>query len=524
MLVLRNTLAVTAPQPHLFDIREYGATGDSDTTDTEAIQAALDASTAGGTTYVPPGTYRTGPLRIGSQTTLRLEAGATLQFVRDFRAFPTVESRWEGWDQVGFHPCLFVKEAETVEITGRGTIDGSGSYWWQLRDTAPKDRPEELQHRLVAFEEHNAYHDDVSSFTTRPPLLQVYDSENVSISGVRLRNSPFWNTHIVYSEDVTIHDVRIENPPDAPNGDGIDIDSSVFVRVSDTFIDAGDDAICIKSGKDEQGRAVDAPAENITVTNCTIKHGHGGIVIGSETAGDVRHVVVSNCTFSDTDRGVRIKSQRGRGGVVEDLRFDTIVMRGVVCPFVINGYYFTDINSEPESVGEGTPTVRNVHFHHITAHDAASAGFMAGLPEQPFSGISLTDVRIDATRSLDETNIDPAMAYNYEPTHGLFCISLADISCTDVYIRTADGPALTAAETESLRIDGLYVADEEPSPTIQVNNVEDVRISGCSPSDGTFLRASGKETRRLSLSGNHGDLTEQLVIDETTTLRRDRVE
>lgn len=520
MMVLRNTLAVTGPESHQFDIREYGATDDPDETDTEAIQSALDdASIAGGTTYVPSGTYRTGPLRIGSQTTLRLEAGATLQFVRDFRAFPTVESRWEGWDQVGFHPCLFVTEAETVEITGRGTIDGGGDYWWQFRDMPPEDRPDELQDRLAAFEERNAYHDAVSSFTARPPLLQVYDSENVSISGVRLRNSPFWNTHVVYSEDVTIHDVRIENPPDAPNGDGIDIDSSVFVRVSDAFIDAGDDAICIKSGKDEQGRAVDAPAENITVTNCTIKHGHGGIVIGSETAGDVRHVVVSNCTFTDTDRGVRIKSQRGRGGVVEDLRFDTLVMRRVVCPFVMNGYYFTDINSDEEPVGEGTPVVRNVQFHHITARDVVSAGFMAGLPEQPFSGISFTDVRIDATRSFDETDIDPAMAYNHEPTHGLFCTSLADISCTDVTIRTADGPALTVADSDSLRIDGLRVSGEDTSPTMRVDNVEDVQISGCSSGEGTFLRASGEETYQLSLSGNHGDLTDQLVVDDTTNIK-----
>ncbi len=509
-------MAETQREP--YDVREFGATGDGETRETDAIQAALDdCAETGGTIRFPPGEYLTGPLRIGDRTTVHLENGATLRFVEDFDAFPTVESRWEGWDQFGFHPCLFVANASNVEITGRGVIDGSGEHWWQYRDRPADEYPERLRERVAEFDARNDLQDDVSSFTLRPPLLQIYDSEHVSVSGVTLKNSPFWNTHVVYSEDVTITDVKIVNPEHAPNGDGIDIDSSRNVRISDTFINAGDDAICLKSGKDEQGRAVGEPAENIAITNCTVKHGHGGVVIGSETAGDVRDVTVSNCTFTDTDRGIRIKSQRGRGGVVEDLRFDTIVMRDVACPFVINGYYFTPIDSDPEPVDEGTPMVRNVHFHNISARNVESAGFFAGLPEQRFEDITFDDVRIDATRSLEATDLDPAMADDYEQRHGFFCKSMSDVSFADVRVRVPDSPALRFEETDLVAIDGLEIerARTSDEPTIELENVGETRVRGCVAPGGdrTFLEVSGSDSRRLSLAGNHGDLRDAVDID-----------
>lgn len=503
-----------------FDVREYGAVGDGDELDTEAIQEALDAcAVTGGTVYVPPGEYRTAPLRVGDTTTLSIAAGATLSFVSDYDAFPTIESRWEGWNQVGFHPCLLVRDAENVAITGRGIIDGHGEYWWEFYDMPETAYPDGLRERLAEFDARNDKRDDVSSFTLRPPLFQIDGSENVSVSGVTLRNSPFWNTHIVHSENVTVHDVNIENPADAPNGDGIDIDSSRYVRISDTYVNAGDDAICIKSGKDEEGRTVGEPASQITVTNCTVEAGHGGVVIGSEMSGDVRDVTVSNCTFTGTDRGIRIKTQRGRGGVVEDLQFDGIVMRRVVCPFVVNGYYFTDIDSDPVPVDESTPMVRNVHFQNITARDVSHAGFFAGVPERPFEGISFSNVRIDATRPLDDTDISPAMAENYEASHSLFCKSLADVSFTDVEIRTPEGPAMAFEETGLVTIDGLRFRGEVPSPAVAVTDVERVRLRGCTApsSERTFVKASGTATRSISLRGNHGPLSERIDVDDAAT-------
>jgi hypothetical protein len=503
--------------PTRYDVREYGATSESLDTDrdtdtaTDAIQAALDdCAESGGTVHIPSGTYRSAPLRMGSQTTLHLAAGATLSFLSDFRAFPSVESRWEGWDQVGFHPCLRVANAENVAISGRGTIDGSGEYWWDLYETPESERPEELRERLAEFHERNEKSDDVSSFTLRPPLLQVYNSRNVRVSGITIRNSPFWNTHVVYSEDVSLKGVAIENPSDAPNGDGIDIDSSRLVRITDAYINAGDDAICIKSGKDREGREVGEPAECITIANCTIEHGHGGVVIGSEMSGDVRDIVVTNCTFTDTDRGIRLKTQRGRGGTVEDLRFDNIVMRRVVCPFVINGYYFTSVNSDPEPIDETTPMIRNVSFHHITARDVAAAGFLAGLPEQYFEGIEFTDVVIDATRSLDG-DIDPSMAYDHETMHGLFCKSIADLTLRDVRIRTKEGHAGRFEEMESVQFDGVTV-ESAASPALITKNVRTVELRGCpgSKSEGTLLRCSGPDTE--TVFHTHPDFEDRIEI------------
>ncbi|WP_227379369.1 glycoside hydrolase family 28 protein [Haladaptatus halobius] len=496
------------------NIRDYGA-GDDDSLDTEAIQSALDdCAEDGGEVSIPPGTYHTAPLCVGDGTTLRLSNGAELRFVQDFREFPAVESRWEGWDQNGFHPCLYVADASDVTITGQGVVDGGGSYWWDFVETPMADYPSDLQERLDAITSENQV-DDVSTFTVRPPLLQIYECENVTVSGITLRNSPFWNTHVVYSSDVTIHDVSIQNPADAPNGDGIDVDSSRFVRISDTYINAGDDAICLKAGKDEEGRQVGRPTENIVVANCTVEAGHGGVVIGSETAGDVRHVTVTNSTFTNTDRGIRIKSKRGRGGVVEDLRFDTIVMRGIACPFVINGYYQTGIDSDPRPVDESTPLVRDVHFHHITAKEVESAAFLTGLPERRFGDITFTDIEIEATRSFDASGLSPAMTKGYDQQHGVFCKSLDNVSFTDFRLTVADGTPLTVEESTTVTLD-RFETDSRTSPVVDTDDVEHLRIRGCTaPEDGEpFLRVSGEDSRKVSLGGNYGSISDAIVTAE----------
>ena len=511
ILDLRDPLSVNR---NWTDIREYGA-GDDNSLNTEAIQTALnDCAETGGTVYIPSGTFHTAPLHIGDETTLYVENGAELRFVEDFREFPTVESRWEGWDQNGFHPCLFLTDATDVTITGQGTIDGGGSYWWDLVEMPVSEFPAELQERLETITSGNK-EDDVSTFTIRPPLLQVYGCENVTVSGVTLRNSPFWNTHVVYSDDVTIHDVTIQNPPDAPNGDGIDVDSSRFVRISDTYINAGDDAICLKSGKDEEGRTVGKPTENVVVTNCTVEAGHGGVVVGSETSGDVRHISVTNCTFTDTDRGIRIKSKRGRGGVVEDLRFDTIVMQRIACPFVVNGYYQTDIDSDPKPVDEGTPDVRDVHFHHITAKEVESAGFLAGLPEHRFDNITFTDVQIEATRPFDATDLSPAMTKGYEQRQGIFCKSVGDVSFTDVRLTVTDGTPLTVEESTTVTLDRFEVDSQSSSP-VQATDVEQLRIRGCTaPRDGKpFVYVSGDASQSVVLGGNYGSIKDMIATAE----------
>jgi polygalacturonase len=173
----------------------------------------------------------------------------------------------------------------------------------------------------------------------RPALLQLFDCKHVAIEGVTLQNSPFWNTHLVYCDDVNIRAVTIKNPADTPNGDGLDIDSCRNVRVSDCHFDVGDDCLCLKSGIDVDGRRIGRPTENVAVTNCTMLRGHGGVVMGSETAGSIRNVTISNCISIGTDRGIRFKSNRARGGVIEEIRVGDIYMQDVLCPLAINAFY-----------------------------------------------------------------------------------------------------------------------------------------------------------------------------------------
>jgi polygalacturonase len=495
------------------DVRSYGATGAGESPDTDAFQHALDdCAREGGVVAVPPGEYRSGPLVVGSDTTLRLRPGARLRFVADFGSHPGTESRWEGWHRTGFRPCLLVDDAETVTVEGRGTIDGGGADWWQYVGESTAEYPDALRERLSAFADAAGETDDVSSFTLRPPLLQVRESTNVTVSGVTLRNSPFWNVHVLYSTDVTLADLTVANPADAPNGDGIDVDSSRRVRISDCDVGVGDDAICLKAGKDAEGRAVGRPTEAVTVTNCTIESGHGGVVVGSETAGGVRDVTVSNCTFVDTDRGVRIKTCRGRGGVVEDLRFESLLMRRVACPFVVNGFYQTDVETDPRPVDAGTPTVRNVAFRGITARNVESAGFLAGLPERRFSGFTFADVDIDATRPLDATPLSPAMAEGYEQRHGFYCRAVDDVSFSDVRVRAPDPPVVTAVDAGSLSVDGFRLAGDPPTPVFAVEDLDALLLSGCDADgvDGPYVAVRG-ESGRVSLRANHGDVASAVL-------------
>jgi len=201
-----------------------------------------------------------------------------------------------------------------------------------------------------------------------------------------------------------VHRVTFRNPADAPNGDGLDIDSSCYVRVSDCLFDVGDDCLCLKSGTDADGRRVGRPTENVVVTNCLMRQGHGGVVMGSEIAGGIRNLVVSNCVFDGTDRGIRLKSRRGRGGTIEDLCFSNIIMRDVICAVVMNLYYACGISDaeerarlgsrSPQPVDETTPSIRNVAISGINAYDLRNTGaVLMGLPESPLTGISLSNCR-----------------------------------------------------------------------------------------------------------------------------------
>ncbi|WP_156250121.1 glycoside hydrolase family 28 protein [Pseudactinotalea terrae] len=404
---------------------------------TSRLQAEIDAAAArgGGRVVVPAGVHRTGALRLRSHVELHLEVGSVLQFDPDPQLYPVVTARWEGVPREVHMPCLFADGEVGVAITGLGTIEGGGEAWWR------RQHDRELEH-------------------PRPTLIGLHSCERVTIRDVFLRDSPAWTVHPALCHDVSVSGVRILNPASSPNTDGINPESCRNVRISDCHIDVGDDCIAIKAGT--EAAAARVVCENITITGCTMVHGHGGVVIGSEMSGGVRNVVITGCVFQGTDRGIRIKTRRGRGGFVEDVRVTNVIMDGVMCPFVVNPFYHCGDDGKSElvrdrsarPVDERTPVLRRLHIAHVTARGAhAAAGHLFGLPEQPLEDITLDDVSISFAD--DAQPGVPAMADGVEPVvrAGFRLGHVVDSELSRVRVLGAEGSPVTATDCHGLILD-----------------------------------------------------------------------
>src|SRR5690606_14576807 len=273
-----------------------------------------------------------------------------------------------GVDVKTFSPLFYAYEAENIAIIGRGIVDGHGKKWWAFVEGYKEGQPRSKWQQL--FDENNKdilLPDDPKQMKRgflRPPFIQTMYCKNVLIQGITIHNSPFWTINPEFCDNVTIHAVTIINPKRmAPNTDGINPESCSNVRISDCYISVGDDCITIKSGKDLPGRTKDRPAENYTITNCTMLDGHGGVVIGSDMRSGVRQTVISNCVFGGTDRGIRWKIVRCMGGVAEDIRVANIVMTNIRDQAIVLVMEYA--KSTPETVSESTPKCRNIHLSNI---------------------------------------------------------------------------------------------------------------------------------------------------------------
>lgn len=407
-------------------VLDFGVSNDGTTLVTSALNAAIAAcaESGGGVLTFPPGRYLTGTVQLQSNITLLLEPGAVLLGSQNPDDYPLVQMRWEGADQLVHSPLITGVGLHHVAITGQGIVDGQGEVWWQWHRSRP------LPH-------------------ARPRLVSFVDCSHVLIQGITARNSPAWTITPLRCEYVTIEGVAVLNPWGSPNTDGINPDSCRWVHISNCHIDAGDDCITIKSGREGPNgeRSHLSPCEHITITNCTMAHGHGGVVIGSEMSGDVRNVVISNCVFVGTERGLRLKSRRGRGGVVEDIRASNIIMQDVRCPFIMNLYYdygvtdpelAFDRNSRP--VNEGTPRFRRISFAHITARRAQyAAAFLLGLPEMPLEDVSFEDASI--SMAADAPSGFPDMAPGFGPyqRRGLIAHHVRGLRLRDLSIEGQSG-------------------------------------------------------------------------------------
>ena len=375
--------AAQASESKAFEVRQFGAKGDGKTLDTAALQKALDecGQAGGGVVRIPAGTYLSQPLEMRSKTTLLLEEGATLKATDDPKDYLPANVKWEdilaGRSKGPFTNFLSGKKLEDVTITGKGTIDGSGARWWEPAEEARRK---------------------VSGYTLpRPNLVRLLGCKNVKVTGITLQNSPKFHLVPEDCEDVLIEGVTILAPEGAANTDAIDPSVCRRVKITKCLIDVGDDNVAIKSGKKVPGR--EYACEDITITDCVFKHGHG-MSIGSETRGGVRNVTVRHCQFEGTENGIRIKSDRGRGGLVDNIVYEDLTMKDVVGAITITSYYpKIPATDSAQPVTAETPKYQNIRIANLKASSTKSAGVIVGLPESQMRNVTLENVEIAAAKA-----------------------------------------------------------------------------------------------------------------------------
>ncbi len=420
-------------------VTDFGAVGNGTTLCTQAFARAMErlAAEGGGHLIVPRGIWLTGPIVMRSNTDLHLERGAVILFSPDISLYPPVGTVFEGLNARRCQSPVSGMNLKNVAITGEGVIDGNGQRWRPLKrmKTTAGQWQELTAVSGVTVDGGNYWFPDAGvtdadeaarlkeafGISTddewrnirhhmRPVMVSLVSCRNVWLQGVTFRNSPSWNIHPLMCENVLIDNITVQNPEYAQNGDGLDLESCRNAVVRNSTFDVGDDGICIKSGKDADGRRRGRPCENVVIEGCTVFKGHGGFVIGSEMSGGVRNILARNCTFMGTDTGLRFKSTRGRGGTVERIFIDGIAMTGIKGDAVVFDLYYgnkarTTVNSRgetvpapvaPAPVDETTPAFRDIHISNTTCTGAKRALFFNGIPEMPVRNITLENVGITA--------------------------------------------------------------------------------------------------------------------------------
>lgn len=420
------------------NIREFGAVSDGATLNTRAINDAIQAVNAkgGGKVIIPEGLWLTGPIELLSNVNLYTEPNALVVFTGDFDAYPIIATSFEGMETRRCQSPISARNAENIAITGHGTFDGSGDSWrpvkkekltagqWDklVKSGGVLDASKKIWYPTAGslkgamackmFNnpegiETDAEWEEIKPWL-RPVMVNIVKSKKVLLEGVTFKNSPSWCLHPLSCEHITLNNVKVFNPWYSQNGDAIDLESCKNALIINSVFDAGDDAICIKSGKDEDGRKRGEPCQNVIVKNNTVLHGHGGFVVGSEMSGGVKNIYVADCTFLGTDVGLRFKSTRGRGGVVENIHIENIYMINIPNePLLFDLFYGgKGAGEEPEEelikrmktavppVTVETPSFRDIHISNIYCKGSGRAMFFNGLPEMPIKNVSVRNVVI----------------------------------------------------------------------------------------------------------------------------------
>ncbi len=427
------------------NIKDFGADPTGQSLCTDAFAKAIDnlSQKGGGHLIVPAGVWYTGPIVLKSNIDLHLEMGAVIQFAADESLYPLIDTSFEGLNTRRCQSPLSACGAENISITGDGAIDGNGQYWRPVKKSkVTEGQWQQLLSRKGSVETKPGYwvpsegyakgekgaNMNVPAATTeeewnavkrflRPVMISLVKCKNVLLQGVIFQNSPAWNIHPLMCENIIIDGILARNPAYAQNGDALDLESCKNALIVNSKFDAGDDGICIKSGKDADGRRRGVPCQNVVVDGCTVFAGHGGFVVGSEMSGGVKNFKVSNCQFLGTDVGLRFKSTRGRGGIVENIYIDGISMMDIKADAITFNMYYggksvvemmadgdTNDNTTKVPVDETTPIFRNIDIQNVVCNGAGRAMEFNGLPEMPMDGIHLKNITIHAAQDAVFTN------------------------------------------------------------------------------------------------------------------------
>ena len=433
--------AVPVFKKDTFNIVKYGAKADGITLNTKSINNAISDCSAkgGGVVVIPQGLWVTGPVVLKSNVNLHVSRAAILQFTDDKSQYKLVEGNFEGHVAVRNESPISGTNLQNIAITGDGVIDGHGDVWRAIG----KERLSENEWKAltnsggIVSENGKTWYPSqsyvnglktpeagllnngkkVSDYESmkdffRPNMLVLTNCKKVLLQDVTVQNSPAWCLHTLLCEDLTLKGVRVRNPWNAQNGDGIDVESCKNVLIENSTFDAGDDGICVKSGRDEEGRRRGKPTENMEVRNDVVYRAHGGFVIGSEMSGGARNIFVSDCSFIGTDVGLRFKTARGRGGVVEDIYVKNISMRNIVTDAILFDMYYMgknpgdDSGDKPEvllPVTEATPQFKNFYVDNVVCDGAARGIEVRGLPEMSIKNIHLQNLVLKTTKGVDIT-------------------------------------------------------------------------------------------------------------------------
>lgn len=399
--------------PHcdgLIDLQDLGL-GQTGTNSAEILATAFSMAKPGQTLLIPAGNWETAPLQLLDGVTLHLAHGARIMakdsrenweilpaFHSDGRCFGS----WEGQPADSYAAIIWATDANNITITGRGTIDGGGDRgdWWSW----PKE---------------------TRNGARRPRTLYLSNCDNVHISGITICNSPSWTLHPIYCDNLTVCGVSIKNPADSPNTDGLNPESCKNVVIEGCEISVGDDCIAVKAGKTAPSNAHLAPTQNLSIRQCRFADGHGGVVLGSEMSGSITEVKIQDCEFDGTDRGLRIKTRRDRGGEVANISMSHCIMNNVGVVLAVNAHYFCDIDGRsdhvqsqvPAPVTDGTPHISNISIGHLRATQTRIAfAAVLGLPEAPVLGVTLEHIAVDFAAATEPQ--PPLMASNIEPQSG----------------------------------------------------------------------------------------------------------